>query len=200
MPRGQVATATAAFSLVRTLGGTIGLSVSGALLQSEVESRTASILGYTASSSSSSEGTGGTDIRNLHLIEPYDTRIAVLDAYSNGLKIVWLSGTAVAGGAFVVGLFVRGYGERKKRKRGRTEKPTSSASSASSPSSHQHSQSRPVGSQTLGGRGDQEEEGADLEMEMAALEKHPAKRGEVELLSPISKGGDVEKMQSPSPK
>ncbi|KAG9086328.1 hypothetical protein FRC06_003147 [Ceratobasidium sp. 370] len=88
MPLKDMATATATFGLIRTLGGTIGISVGGAIYASEVKRRVASISGF--SGSNLSQGQLETDVHGLKNIQPEELRQQVLHAFTRSLATIWI--------------------------------------------------------------------------------------------------------------
>jgi hypothetical protein len=102
MPLDAMATSTATFGLVRTLGGTIGISIGDAILGSQLRKRLSRISGYSPS-------TGGgltNDVRSLSRLEvsalivllatcilinlqPPELRAQVYDAYMKSLSTIW---------------------------------------------------------------------------------------------------------------
>ncbi|KAG9127819.1 hypothetical protein FRC07_008829 [Ceratobasidium sp. 392] len=88
MPLKDMATATATFGLIRTLGGTIGISVGGAIYASEVKRRVASISGF--SGSSLSQGQLETNVHGLKNIQPEELRQQVLHAFTRSLSTIWI--------------------------------------------------------------------------------------------------------------
>ncbi|EJD45615.1 MFS general substrate transporter [Auricularia subglabra TFB-10046 SS5] len=96
MPLKDMATATATFALIRQIGGTIGISVGGAIYASEVHRRLDAI-GFHPS------GDLVNDVRGLSRIEPIDLRNKVLHAYTRSVSTIWIVWTPLV---FVGLLFV----------------------------------------------------------------------------------------------
>jgi len=86
MPLKDMATSTATFSLIRTLGGTIGISIGDTIYASQLRQRLPKIQGYNPS--------GGPAITNnvasLHQIQPVEVREQVLHAYTRSLATIWI--------------------------------------------------------------------------------------------------------------
>lgn len=61
MPLDMLATSTAAFGLIRTLGGTVGISVGGAIYSSEVQNRIKSL----TASGAITPGANGLDLGTI---------------------------------------------------------------------------------------------------------------------------------------
>ncbi|ELU38441.1 MFS amino acid permease [Rhizoctonia solani AG-1 IA] len=87
MPLKDMATATAAFGLIRTLGGTIGISVGGAIYASEAKRRLASVSGFSAADLS--QGELETNVHQLKYIQPEELRQQVLHAFTRSLSTIW---------------------------------------------------------------------------------------------------------------
>ncbi|KAM0751529.1 MFS general substrate transporter [Meredithblackwellia eburnea MCA 4105] len=85
VPVADMATATASLGLLRQLGGTISISVSGAIYSSELTKRLSGIAGYTAPTSSALSGNVG----GLTKIEPISLRNEVLHAYTRSISVIW---------------------------------------------------------------------------------------------------------------
>ncbi|KAG8698490.1 hypothetical protein FRC08_005882 [Ceratobasidium sp. 394] len=107
MPLKDMATATATFGLIRTLGGTIGISVGGAIYASEVKRRVASISGF--SGSSLSQGQLETNIHELKNIQPEELRQQVLHAFTRSLSTIWIVMTPLLFVGTVCILVLRSY-------------------------------------------------------------------------------------------
>ena len=84
----QMATTTSCFGLVRTLGGTIGISVGGAIYSSELSRRLRGIANYTPQTGAELSG----NVSGLVNIEPVEIREQVLFAYSRSLMTIWIIG------------------------------------------------------------------------------------------------------------
>ncbi|TFK50442.1 MFS general substrate transporter [Heliocybe sulcata] len=99
MPVQDMAMSTATFNLLRTLGGTIGISIGDAIYATDLQRRLRSIPGYHPST-----GFGVTnDVRGLKNIQPAQLRMEVLGAYSRSLSLIWVVMTPIV---FVGLLFV----------------------------------------------------------------------------------------------
>jgi MFS family permease len=98
VPARQLGSATSVLSFFRSLGGTIGVSVLGAVLASRVASEL-SVLG----GSSSGEGAAVPDVSTL----PPEVQTVVQDAYGDATAELFLIATPLAALALLVVLFVR---------------------------------------------------------------------------------------------
>jgi len=114
MPLAEMATSTATFGLMRTLGGTIGIAVGDAILTSELSRRLPKIQGF---NSSSGVGLSG-NIQSLSQIMPIELRNQVLHAYSKSISLIWLVCTPLSFVALVSILFIKKYTLRRKVVRG----------------------------------------------------------------------------------
>jgi len=84
MPLKDMATSTATFGLLRTLGGTIGISIGGAIFTSEVTRRLKQIPQYHP------QGDIINNLQSLSHIEPPFVRMLVLHAYTHSISMIWL--------------------------------------------------------------------------------------------------------------
>lgn len=87
----QMATTTSCFGLIRTLGGTIGISVGGAIYSSELTRRLSGIQGYAAQTGAELSG----NVSGLINIEPVAVREQVLFAYTRSLMTIWIIGSSI---------------------------------------------------------------------------------------------------------
>jgi len=106
MPLHLMATSTATLGLMRTLGGTIGISIGDAIFSSDLSKRLRSIPGFDA-------GSGGTaltsNIRGLSQIEPIELRNQVLHAYSRSISLIWLVCVPLSFVALLAALPIKSY-------------------------------------------------------------------------------------------
>ncbi|KAF8586490.1 MFS general substrate transporter [Ramaria rubella] len=106
MPLKDMATSTAAFVLIRTLGGTVGISVGQAIWSSELRKRIANIPGYHTDTSA---GALTQSVRQLKDITPDSLRQQVLHAYAKSISTIWLVDTPIMFVGFIMVLFVAKY-------------------------------------------------------------------------------------------
>ncbi|EST04691.1 Major facilitator superfamily [Kalmanozyma brasiliensis GHG001] len=111
MPHGDLSTTVATMSLIRSLGGTMGIAVSGAVFNTQSRSRLAAIPGFTQSMVST--GSGGQDLTGLRNIQPPELSREIITAYADGLQIVWIVLAPMAGAGFLAVLGVKGYSLRR---------------------------------------------------------------------------------------
>ncbi|KAI8998659.1 MFS amino acid permease [Trametes punicea] len=106
MPLKDMATSTAAFVLIRSLGGTIGISIGEAIISSELRKRVASIPGLSIDTSPSALTQ---IVRQIPHISDATQRIGLMHAYARSIGTIWLVNTPVMGAGFLMVLFLRGY-------------------------------------------------------------------------------------------
>lgn len=92
MPLKDMATSTATFTLIRTLGGTVGISVGDTIFTTELVKRLAKVPGYASSSAAQSSGGGVaiTSFTGLTQIQPVSLREQVLHAYTRSLATIYI--------------------------------------------------------------------------------------------------------------
>ncbi|KAF8485604.1 major facilitator superfamily domain-containing protein [Gautieria morchelliformis] len=125
MPLKDMATSTATFVLLRTLGGTVGISVGQAIWSSEVRKRIVNIPNYRPDTSAGALTQSVTQLKN---ITPPALRQQVLHAYSKSIATIWIVDTPLIGVGFLMSLFILRY--TLKRNVVRSEKPTGAAPEA----------------------------------------------------------------------
>lgn len=101
LPRRDLAQATGAFFLVRFIGTTTGLSVAGAVFDSNWVARKPEAY------LSLSENPLHIDLRSLVHIQPVELRQQVLSAISASVSCVWIACTPCLGVALLISLFLR---------------------------------------------------------------------------------------------
>lgn len=111
MPHGDLSTTVAAMSLVRSLGGTMGIAVAGAVFNTQSKSRLAMIPGFTESMVQT--GSGGQDLTGLKNIQPPELSREIIKAYADGLQVVWIVLAPMVGAGFLAVLGVKGYSLRR---------------------------------------------------------------------------------------
>ncbi|KAL7282721.1 hypothetical protein ACG7TL_004195 [Trametes sanguinea] len=103
MPRADMATSSAAFMLLRLIGSSIGVSVGDAVFVNGVKQRTADVQGFNAS------GKLSYSLQGLGAVQPASTRAAVIQAYAQSLRIVWVVVAALTGFALVLSLLIASH-------------------------------------------------------------------------------------------
>ncbi|KAI0831279.1 MFS amino acid permease [Trametes gibbosa] len=106
MPLKDMATSTAAFILIRTLGGTIGISVGQAIISSELRKRVALIPNLTIDTTPSALTQ---IVRQIPLISDVAQRTALAHAYTRSIATLWIVNTPLTGVGFIMVLFLRAY-------------------------------------------------------------------------------------------
>ncbi|KAI0362028.1 MFS amino acid permease [Trametes cingulata] len=106
MPLKDMAISTAAYMLLRTLGGTIGISVGEAIISSELRKRVSHIPGLTIDTSPSALTQ---IVRQIPHIPDATQRVALTHAYTRSISTIWLVNTPLMGAGFIMVLFLRGY-------------------------------------------------------------------------------------------
>ncbi|KAI5118065.1 hypothetical protein M0805_006328 [Coniferiporia weirii] len=113
MPLKDMATSTATFTLIRTLGGTVGISVGDTIFSTQVAQRLAKIPGYTATS-----GSAITSYTGLSKIEPESLRQQVLHAYTRSLATIYIVAVPLAFVGLLLTLMLREYSLKRTVDRG----------------------------------------------------------------------------------
>ncbi|KAI0341662.1 MFS general substrate transporter [Trametopsis cervina] len=107
MPLRDMATSTATFGFIRTLGGTVGISIGQAILSGFLRQKVAAI-----------PGLGGLDtsaaglneiVRQINTLPDQATRDALLHAYTSSINKIWLINTPILGVGLILVLFLRPY-------------------------------------------------------------------------------------------
>ncbi|KAI0374828.1 MFS amino acid permease [Pilatotrama ljubarskyi] len=106
MPLKDMAVSTSAFLLLRTLGGTIGISAGEAIISSELRKRVSHIAGPAIDTSPSAITQ---IVRQIPHIPNSVQRAALTHAYTRSIGTIWLVNTPLAGAGFIMVLFLRGY-------------------------------------------------------------------------------------------
>ncbi|KAF9469176.1 MFS general substrate transporter [Collybia nuda] len=106
MPIKDMATSTSTFGFIRTLGGTVGISVGQAIFSSTIRKKIAGIPNLAIDTS---PGGLNESVRRLKNIPDATQRAAVIDAYARSVSSIWLVMTPILGASFVMVLFVRKY-------------------------------------------------------------------------------------------
>ncbi|KAG6833709.1 hypothetical protein H0H87_002907 [Tephrocybe sp. NHM501043] len=106
MPIKDMATSTSTFGFIRTLGGTVGISIGQAIFTSIVTKKIVKIPNITIDTS---PGGLSQSVRQLKNIPDPIARAAVIDAYARSISTIWLVMTPIVGASFVMVLFVRKY-------------------------------------------------------------------------------------------
>jgi len=100
MPLKDMATSTATFGFLRTLGGAIGIAVAQVIYSSAIRRKIAKIPGVNLDTS---PGGLNESIRKLKSIPDPVKRAAVIAAYAQSTSTIWLIMTPVIGACFIMG-------------------------------------------------------------------------------------------------
>jgi len=106
MPMKDMATSTATFIFLRTLGGTVGISIGQAIYSSILRMKIRNIPNVTLNTSPSAllQSVG-----LLKTIPDPTTRAAVIQAYAESISTIWMVGTPMAGACLIMVMFMRHY-------------------------------------------------------------------------------------------
>ncbi|KAF9265497.1 MFS general substrate transporter [Marasmius fiardii PR-910] len=107
MPLKDMATSTGAFGFIRTLGGTIGVSIGQAIWASTLNQRLKNI--PNASSIDTSSSALSQSVKHLKEIQDPVLRSALIQAYAKSISDIWIVGTPIIGVGFLLVLFIRRY-------------------------------------------------------------------------------------------
>ncbi|KZT58571.1 MFS general substrate transporter [Calocera cornea HHB12733] len=114
MPLKDMATSTATYGLLRSLGGTIGISIGGAIYQSEVRRRVSQVPGWTPPLGADLTS----NVRQLSDIQPESLKNEVLYAYTRSVSTIWIVCTPLIFTALLISLFVKKYSLKRTVHRG----------------------------------------------------------------------------------
>ncbi|KAG2367444.1 MFS general substrate transporter [Suillus spraguei] len=106
MPLKDMATSTGAFVFLRTLGGTVGITIGEAIISSVLQLKLRGIQGLTINTSPAALNDS---IRQISSIANPTVRSEVMHAYSQSISTIWLVNTPLAGFGLFLVLFIRGY-------------------------------------------------------------------------------------------
>ncbi|KAF8637399.1 hypothetical protein AX17_002894 [Amanita inopinata Kibby_2008] len=106
MPIQDMATSTGALGFLRTLGGTVGISVGQAIFSSIVRKKTSRIPGFHSNTSVRSLNES---VRHLKNISDPVLRSTVIQAFCKSISMIWIVMTPVVGVCFIMVLFIRVY-------------------------------------------------------------------------------------------
>ncbi|KJA27390.1 hypothetical protein HYPSUDRAFT_35275 [Hypholoma sublateritium FD-334 SS-4] len=106
MPIKDMATTTATFGFIRTLGATVGISIGQAIYASVIRKKVARIPGLTLDTSPAGLSES---VRKLKDIADPVTRAAVIQAYTKSISMIWIVMTPIVGVGFIMVLFIKAY-------------------------------------------------------------------------------------------
>ncbi|KAL5523988.1 hypothetical protein ACEPAG_8161 [Sanghuangporus baumii] len=140
MPLKDMATSTAAFVLLRTLGGTVGISVGDTIFQSELTDRLANVPGFSSSTSS-----GITDYTSIQRIQPDSLRHQVTHAFTRSLATIYIVMTPLAFVGLLSVLLLREYSLKRtvEREAKQGKEPDAAAATSARPSISKENRENP---------------------------------------------------------
>ncbi|KAL5528489.1 hypothetical protein ACEPAF_7625 [Sanghuangporus sanghuang] len=139
MPLKDMATSTAAFVLIRTLGGTVGISVGDTIFQSELTDRLATVSGFNSSMSS-----GITDYTSIQRIQPDSLRQQVTHAFTRSLATIYIVMTPISFVGLLFVLLLREYSlKRTVEREAKQGKEPDAAATPARPSINKENQETP---------------------------------------------------------
>ncbi|WWC95488.1 hypothetical protein V866_002352 [Kwoniella sp. B9012] len=112
MPLKEMAASTASWSLTRNAGGSIGLAVFTAILNTNLRSKFAVIPGYGTTFTVPESASG---YKSLHELPEGETKDMVLKAFADSFRICWIVGAAFFLAALVVTIPTRSYSLNRAR-------------------------------------------------------------------------------------
>ncbi|GJE95150.1 MFS general substrate transporter [Phanerochaete sordida] len=106
MPLKDMATTTATFGFIRTLGGTVGISIGQAIISGFLRHKVAQIPNLDIDTSAAALNQ---IVRQINNIPDAATRQALMHAYTTSINKVWLINTPILGVGLLLVLFLRPY-------------------------------------------------------------------------------------------
>uniref|UniRef100_A0A0W0FLA2 Putative MFS amino acid permease n=1 Tax=Moniliophthora roreri TaxID=221103 RepID=A0A0W0FLA2_MONRR len=119
MPIKDMATSTASFGFIRTLGGTVGIAIGQAVWSSTLQNRLDRIPDLPFDTSG---GELAQSVRHLKEISDANQRSAVIQAYAKSISSIWVVCTPIVGVGFLMVLFLRRYTLKRTIVRGGDDK------------------------------------------------------------------------------
>ncbi|KAJ7709772.1 MFS general substrate transporter [Mycena rosella] len=108
MPIKDMATSTATYGFIRTLGGTVAIAMGQAIISSTLRKRIHRIRNLTLSLNTSPASLSQ-NVVNLKFIADPVQRQEVIHAYARSISMIWLVVTPILGAGLVMTLFIRRY-------------------------------------------------------------------------------------------
>ncbi|EKM55449.1 uncharacterized protein PHACADRAFT_256078 [Phanerochaete carnosa HHB-10118-sp] len=106
MPLKDMATSTATFTFLRTLGGTVGISIGQAIISGFLRRKVAQIPNLDIDTSPAALNQ---IVRQIKDIPDVSTRQALMHAYTTSINKIWLINTPILGVGLLLVLFLRPY-------------------------------------------------------------------------------------------
>lgn len=116
MPTSEQAATTSTLALVRSLSGSMGISVAGAIFNTRAKQLTANIPGYDTPANPSA------DLRGLVHIQPPSLSREVIHEYGQALNLVWVVLAPIVGAGFLFALPVKAYSMNRQNQAAATKK------------------------------------------------------------------------------
>ncbi|KAF8163478.1 MFS amino acid permease [Crassisporium funariophilum] len=108
MPIKDMATSTATFGFIRTLGATVGISIGQAIYSSTLRKKISKIPNLPLSFDTSPAGLTQSVGRLKHIADPVE-RASIIEAYTRSISTIWLVMTPILGASLIMVLFIRKY-------------------------------------------------------------------------------------------
>lgn len=102
------AQASAFFSFLRTLGQSIGVAISGVIFQNSFRQRLAALPAF-ANVAEQYSRDATTVVSVIEAMAPGPEKVELVKAYSDSLRVIYISLVAFSGFCFVLSLAIRGY-------------------------------------------------------------------------------------------
>ncbi|EGN93322.1 hypothetical protein SERLA73DRAFT_189897 [Serpula lacrymans var. lacrymans S7.3] len=115
MPIKDMATSTGTFMFLRTLGGTVGITIGEAIIASSLQKRVRDIPGLTIDTSAAALNDS---VRKLSQIANITQRNELMHAYARSISTIWLVNTPLSAAGLIMVLFIRGYSLKRAVVRG----------------------------------------------------------------------------------
>lgn len=109
MPLKDMATTTATFGFIRTLGGALGIAVGQVIFSSVLVKKVGKIPDLPPFLSTTDPAKLSQSVHLLGSIEDPNMKALVLNAYTRSISTVWIVMTPIVGAGFIMVLFVRKY-------------------------------------------------------------------------------------------
>ncbi|KAJ7632749.1 MFS general substrate transporter [Roridomyces roridus] len=108
MPVRDMATSTSTFGFIRTLGGTVAISVGQAIISSTLRKKIERISDLTSAIDTSPAAFSQNVLRLKHIADPVQ-RQEVIHAYATSISMIWVVVTPLAGVSMIMSWFIRRY-------------------------------------------------------------------------------------------
>ncbi|KAH7889438.1 major facilitator superfamily domain-containing protein [Phlebopus sp. FC_14] len=119
MPLKDMATSTASLFFLRTLGGTVGMTIGEAIISSVLVQKLRGVQGLTIGTSAAALNDS---VRQISSIADPSMRAQIMHAYAHSIRTVWLVNTPLAATGLILISFIRGYSLKRTIIRGGEDK------------------------------------------------------------------------------